>query len=333
MPKHHFHIVFARRGDGAPAPRFIRMLEHAAHERGMIFVHCQNHEQAETLRWALYAGSLRVDCLVDYMGGSFRYDYELGCAVKDAGGMVLDDPDRVWIYGDKAAIHQELARLGMAMPRTLIWRPGVPSRDLTAAERAYLGPRIVCKPARGSGSGGVVLGMQPAAAALAAARAYDDEDSYLLQEFVRPLTIDGRPAWFRVYNCFGTVLPCFWNPDTHATELLAPELIARHRLHALERISQKIALVSGYTWFSTEIALTLRGGRPVFLPIDYLNNKCFMLTQDEFGPSGMPLAVAETVTREIAEQAQRHARRFGQAHRRTAYAYAAYSSYEQRSGQ
>lgn len=322
MTQHHFQIVFARRGDGAPAPQFIRMLEQAAHERGMIFVHCQDHDQAETLRWALYRGTLRIDCLIDYMGRSFRNDYELGCAVKDSGGMVLDDPDRVRIYGDKAVIHHELARLGLAMPRTLMWRPGQPSRDLTPDERAYLGGRIVCKPARGSGSGGVVLDLTPTEAALAAARAYDDEDTYLLQEFVQPLEIAGRPAWFRVYNCFGTVMPCFWNPATHATEPVTPEQIERYRLHALERISQKIALVSGYSWFSTEIALTLRGGRPAFLPIDYLNNKCFMLTHAEFGPSGMPLAVAEAVTRTIAEQAHRRAHRLELARRGRAYAYA-----------
>lgn len=308
MTTHHFHIVFARRGDDAPTPQFIHMLEQAAHQRGMTFVHCRNHEQAETLRWALQRGTLHVDCLIDYMGRSFRADYELGCAVKDAGGMVLDDPDRVRIYGDKAVIHQELERVGLAMPRTLLWRPEQPSRDLTAAEQAYLGRRIVCKPARGSGSGGVVLGMEPSAAALADARDYDDEDTYLLQEFVEPIDLEGRPAWFRVYNCFGKVMACFWHPETHATELVTPEQIARYGLHELERISRTIALVSGYTWFSTEIALTWRSGRFAFLPIDYLNNKCFMLTHAEFGTSGMPMQVAETVTREIAEQTLHRAR-------------------------
>ena len=66
----------------------------------MVFFHCQNHDQAETLRWALHRSELKIDCLIDYMGRSFRHDYELGCAVKDAGGLVLDDPDRVKIYGD-----------------------------------------------------------------------------------------------------------------------------------------------------------------------------------------------------------------------------------------
>src|SRR5262249_17958458 len=107
VPQHHFDIVFARREDGIP-PRFIGMLEREARARGMIFVHCRNHDQAETLRHALMDGSLTVDCLIDYMGRSFRHDYELGCAVKDSGGIVLDDPDRVRIYGDKAVMHYEL---------------------------------------------------------------------------------------------------------------------------------------------------------------------------------------------------------------------------------
>jgi hypothetical protein len=319
---HHFDIVLARRADGPP-PHFLNLLDREARRRGMVFFHCQNHDQAEALRWALFRNELKIDCLIDYMGRSFRHDYELGCAVKDAGGLVLDDPDRVKIYGDKAVMHQELARMGVAMPHTLLWRPGRPSRDLTREERAYLGPRIVCKPANGSGSGGVVLGMPPTRSALEDARDYDPDDTYLLQEFVAPLDLDGRPAWFRVYNCFGKIFACYWHPETHATALVTPAEMDAHHLHELERISRTIALISGYTWFSTEIALTMRAGRRAFLPIDYLNNKCFMLTHSEFGPSGLPDALAEAVAHEIVDQTWRHARRFERAARPPAYRYAA----------
>ncbi|HEX5691298.1 MAG TPA: hypothetical protein VFX76_14890 [Roseiflexaceae bacterium] len=309
MSHHHFDLVFARREDDIP-PRFVCLLEREAHRRGLIFVHCRNHNQAETLRFALLDGSLTIDCLVDYMGRSFPADYELGCAVKDNGGMVVDDPDRVRIYGDKATMHRELVRAGIEMPHTLIWQPDQPSRDLTADERALLGERFVCKPAYGSGAGGVVLNMDGSCAALEAARDYDIDDHYLLQEFVTPLDLDGRPAWFRVYNCFGRVFACFWHPVTHETALVTPCEIDRYGLHELERISQTIAAISGYTWFSTEIAVTERNGRRAFLPIDYLNNKCFMLTHGEVGPCGLPDAVAEMVAYEIAHQAaQRRERR------------------------
>jgi len=210
----------------------------------------------------------------------------------------------VRIYGDKAVMHQELAHAGVELPRTLIWRPDQPSRDLTPDESALLGPRIVCKPALGSGADGVTLDMDGTRAALQAARDYDPDDHYLLQEFVAPLDLDGRPAWLRVYNCFGRIFVCFWNPTTHATALVTPDELAAYRLHELEQISRTIAAISGYTWFSTEIALTERDGRRAFLPIDYLNNKCFMLTHSEFGSSGMPDALAEAVACEIVEQTQ-----------------------------
>jgi hypothetical protein len=289
----------------------------------MVFFHCQSHDQAETLRWAIYRGELKIDCLIDYMGRSFQHDYELGCAVKDAGGLVLDDPDRVKIYGDKAVMHQELARLGIEMPRTLLWRPGQPSRDLSAREIAYLGQRIVCKPAGGSGSGGVVLNMAPTRDALDDAREYDPDDTYLLQEFVAPLDLAGQPAWFRVYNCFGKIFACFWHPETHATSLVTPAEMDAYHLHELERISRTVAQISGYTWFSTEIAVATRAGRRAFLPIDYLNNQCFMLTHSEFGPSGLPDAVAEAVAHQIVAQTWRHARRFDYSQRPAAYRYAA----------
>ncbi len=308
MPLHHFHVVFARRADGPP-PRFIRLIEHECHRRGMTFVHCQNHDQAEVLRAALLDGTLQIDCLIDYMGRSFCNDTAFCRAVKDAGGLVVDDPDRVALFGDKALMHEELCRAGLEMPRTLLWQPWMPSRDLTPDERAILGPRIVCKPAAGSGANGVVLDLPPTRAGLDAARAYDPEDTFLLQEFVAPMVLDGRPAWFRVYNCFGRVYACFWHPETHETRLVSPGEIAWYRLHELERISQTIARISGYTWFSSEVALAERDGRAVFLPIDYLNNKCFMLTQAEVGGHGMPDTLAEEVARVMVEHAHAHTAR------------------------
>lgn len=308
MALHRFHIVFARRADGPP-PRFIRLLEHEAHARGLVFFHCHHHDQAEALRYALLDRTLRVDCLVDYMGRSFRHDHEFGRAVRASGGFVVDDPDMVDAFGDKVTMHRELVRAGIDMPRTLIWRAWQPSRDLSIVERELLGPRMISKPARGSGSGGVCLDMAGTRAALEDAREYDPDDDYLLQEFVTPLNFDGRPAWFRVYNCFGRVFACFWNPETHATTLVTPAEIAEYRLHDLARISNTIARISGYTWFSSEIALTIRNGKRTFLPIDYLNNKCFMLTHSEVGQHGLPDYLAETVAYEIAEQTYQHVQR------------------------
>ena len=305
MSLHHFDIVFARREDGIP-PRFVRMIESEAHARGMVFVHCQSNDQAEMLRMGLADGVLTIGCLIDYMGRSFPHDYELGSAVKDAGGLVVDDPDRVRIYGNKVVMHHELYRAGISVPRTLIWRAWQPSRDLTLTERDILGHRMICKPAEGSGSGGVVLDFEGTRAALDEVRAYDPDDHYLIQEFVTPLDLDGRPAWFRVYNCFGRVFACFWNPTTHETTAITPAEMSIYGLHDLERISQTIAAISGYTWFSTEIALTERDERRVFLPIDYLNNKCFMLTHSEVGHWGLPDAVATAIAYELVEQVYRH---------------------------
>ena len=44
---------------------------------------------------------------------------------------------------------------------------------------------------------------------------------------MEPIDLEGRTAWFRVYNCFGTVMPCFWHPETHATELVTAQAALR----------------------------------------------------------------------------------------------------------
>jgi hypothetical protein len=314
MSLHFFDIVFARGGaDHEPPPRFISLLEQEAHARGMIFVHCRRNDQAEAMRDALENGSLQIACLVDYMGRSFRDDYALSRAIKQAGGFVVSDPDLVRRFGDKAVMHRELSHARIALPRTLLWPPHAPNRHLTEVEREWLGPRIVGKPALGSGCDGVALDLDGSCEALAALREYDPEDHFLLQEFVTPLSLDGRLAWFRVYNCFGRVFACFWNPHTHQTSLVTPEEMDYYQLHELDRLSRIIGSISGYTWFSSEIALTERDGRRLFLPIDYLNNKCYMLTHAEVGANGLPDVVAETVARELVDQAQRHTYRYAEA--------------------
>jgi hypothetical protein len=302
---HHFHLVFARGGDG-PLPRFISLIEHACHAHGMTFGHCRTPDQAEWLLDRLRAGDLQIDVFVDYMGRSFRCDEALGRAVRDTGGLVVEDPDRVRAFGSKAAMHIALARAGVLLPRTLLWRSGQPVRDLTAAERILVGQRFVVKPANGCGGCGVAFLSDGSRAALA--QALDDpDDEYLLQEFVSPLYLDGRPAWFRVYNCFGRVFPCFWDPSTHAAALVTPAELSAYGLSELERLSRRIAAVCGYRWFSSEIALSERDGRRVFLPIDYNNNKPFMIAQSEFGERGMPDSVVEAVAHELVARAYRHA--------------------------
>jgi hypothetical protein len=239
------------------------------------------------------------------MGRSFRNDVSFARAVRESGGMVVDDPDLVRIYGNKARMHIELANAGVTLPRTIIWPGNAPDRDLTLSEQAYLGPRIVGKPSHGSGAYGVQLDLEPTAAGIAALRDGDDDD-YLLQEFVQPIILDGQPAWFRVYNCFGQVFLCFWHPETHATTFVNHEQYMAYGLSELVHISQTIAAITGYRWFSSEIALTIRDGQRVALPIDYLNNKCFMLTHGEVGAIGMPEALALAVANAFAEHTLQH---------------------------
>lgn len=299
-------LMIARRAEGLP-PHFITALERYAYEAGLRFLHCHNHEHAEALRAAVEAGALRIGMLIDYMGGSFRHDYEFGCVVKDSGGIVVDDPDMVRVYGDKAVMHHALLAAGVEMPATVLLRSWQPTRALTAAERGALGPRFVVKPARGSGASGVVLDCDGSPESIDQARDHDPDDHFLLQEHVAPIDLDGRPAWFRVYYCFGRIGYCFWNPYTHETIGISAAEFAAYGLEPLTAIAQTVARISGYTWFSCEVALANRNGRLAWLPIDYLNNKCFLLTQSEVGSLGVPDIIVDAIIREFVAQAAHHA--------------------------
>src|SRR5205807_7106897 len=100
-------------------------------------------------------------------------------AVQDAGGCSINVPARSRLFTDKAAAHAELRRRGLGVPATILLRPGMPDRALTATERGLLGldevgTRVFIKPANGFCGHGVVrverIDPEGLAAALTAAR-------------------------------------------------------------------------------------------------------------------------------------------------------------------
>lgn len=79
-----------------------------------------------------------------------------------------------------------------------------------------IGLLFIIKPALGYGQRGVkVISSENPLQEIADARLFDAGDNFLLQEFITPIELKGRPAWFRIYNLFGDIIPCWWHPTTH----------------------------------------------------------------------------------------------------------------------
>ena len=121
-----------------------------------------------------------------------------------------------------------------------------------------------------------------------------------LQERIVPVPMHGRKAWFRVFYVFGTVIPCWWDDETHIYNIITKQEITMHHLRPLITITKKIYEVCKLDFFSTEIAVT---ANERFIVVDYVNDICDMRLQSKH-VDGVP----DLVVMEICRKIGRHLR-------------------------
>jgi hypothetical protein len=291
-------------------------LAQAAAERGLTCALIHAGVIDEVLR-RLVEGRLTIGYHLDYFAMWHLPDdpyARLAQAVQDTGGHPVNLPARARAFTDKANTHAELQRHGLGVPATVLVRPWHGDRPLSPGERRRLrldeeGAGVYVKPANGFGGRGVVRVERPDDAALAAAlsqaRAYDPNDTYLIQREVRPPLLTGedgvaRPAYWRILDCLGERFAYWWTPP----ERLGPGQPSYRRLTALEvrrlrlgplfEYMDLLAELSGLQWFSTELCLgaaaepgrfsvTSPEGRDLpVLAIDYLNDQCDVEVQSRW---------------------------------------------------
>ena len=236
----------------------------------------------------LAAGDVGVGVLIDM--ASDPYDptslyYRVAREVKASGGHVIDDPDRSPLTTHKGKFHAVLVKNGIAVPETIIInRKEIPDFRISDDFKKRIGIPFVAKPGWGAGARGVVVNATSEADIAKSAERAPQSDSFLLQRLVRPKTLDGRPAWFRIFHVCGEIIPCWWHPATGDYEMVSPLQRRHFGLLPIEQIVHKIAQLSGMEFFSSEIALTEDGH---FVAVDYLNDECD-LHPKSYWPSGPP---------------------------------------------
>ena len=224
-------------------------------------------------------------------------------AVKDAGGVIVNDPDRVRVAVDKSVMHYELINAGINTPYSVIvrnWEPN--SFRLSDEEKKELGIPFVIKPACGYARQGVVEEARGSIREIAQARNFDRGDNFLLQERIKPIELGGRRAWFRVFHVFDKIIPCWWDDRTLWYEHLTEEEFRNYHLSPLVKIMARIADVAPLVWFSTEIAIDKKFGQMRFVAIDYVNDQCDMTAQSQ-DKSGVPDSIVEFTAKCITEAA------------------------------
>ncbi len=194
---------------------------------------------------------------------------------------------------DKATMHLELISAGIHTPYTIILPPFIEQPVLPDQDLTPLGDRFVIKPCCGGGGEGVVLGAFSIDQILRARMEFPDQ-KYLVQATVTPRTIQGQPAWFRVFYANGKTFPCWWHPLTHVFSIVTPQEENRYELIPLHEITRRIASVCKLDWFSTEIALTLEA----FVVVDYVNDGIDTRVQSK-AVDGVPDEVMQSVAHQL----------------------------------
>jgi hypothetical protein len=200
---------------------------------------------------------------------------------------------------DKATMHLEFLAHGIDVPYTIIISPFNHKNEieLSLTELAKLGRQFIIKPANTTGGGvGVVTGAE-SLKQIIDARQLHKNDKYLLQETIRPIEIDGRRAWFRVFFAFGEIIPCWWNDSTHIYSLLSDLQEHRLGLKQLRDITNRIQVINKLDFFSTELVCT---ADEKCVAVDYVNEICDMRLQSQY-PDGVPDSVVHRIINELFE--------------------------------
>ena len=195
-------------------------------------------------------------------------------------------------------MHLELISAGVHTPYTILLssfleRPALPHLDLTP-----LGQQFVIKPSNEGGGEGVILGAFSFDQILRA-RMQFPEQKYLLQATVTPRTIQGRPAWFRVFYSVGKTYPCWWHPLTHVFSSITQTEEHKYELTPLHDITKRIASICKLDWFTTEIALT----HEEFVVVDYVNDQIDTRVQSK-AVDGAPDEVMRSVATQLVQLAK-----------------------------
>ncbi len=298
---------FALNWSGTVKEFFVAKLQNNCQRRKFSFLWVSQDNVKEVLK-DLESGRIKIRVLLDTEATYNKKDdlYARVCyAVKDTGGIVINDPDRTKFAIDKSILHYELINANINVPYTIVIRNWEPNNfKLSDQERHKLKVPFIIKPALGYGQLGVIKEANGSIREIAKARHFDRGDNFLLQEKIVPIELGGIRGWFRVFNVFDTIIPCWWDDCRNIYKHVNYEEFSNYRLSILAKIASKIASITRMVWFSTEVAVYKEKDKRRFVAIDYVNDQCDMSARSETS-SGVPDPIVGHTASYIVESVER----------------------------
>lgn len=270
---------------------FVQMVERACLEQGLTLWQITPDNLLESIN-ALYQGERTFNTLLDRSQGEDRF-LPINRWAKEYNKKRINPTEVSKWSEDKATMHLELITAGVHTPHTILLAPFLEQPVLPALDLTPLGSQFVIKPSNEGGGEGVILGAFSLEQVLRARMEFP-EQKYLLQSTVVPRTIQGRPAWFRVFYAVGKTYPCWWHPLTHVYAEVTPSEENRYELAPLHDLTRRIASICKLDWFTTEIALTLED----FVVVDYVNDEIDTRIQSK-AVDGAPDGIMQSIASQL----------------------------------
>ncbi len=273
---------------------FIRLFEAACRARGLAVLQITPADRDRRVA-QLAAGEVAFGALFDRASDEDSDFLPVVAWAGEHAAVSVNPYTRARRAANKALTHRDLSTT-LNTPCTIVVPPYAECPELADLDLAPLGPSITMKPAHGGGGEGVVV-LDAAAAPVQATRQQYPDDSYLLQTYVVPAQLGGRPAWFRIIYAAGHVYPFWWDPCTHA---YTPVSVAEENgfgLRSLQDMTRRIAEICGLCLFSTEIARQAGGG---FQVVDYVNDPLDLRPQS-LVPNGVPDQILGFIAGNLAD--------------------------------
>jgi hypothetical protein len=276
---------------------FAGMVERACIEEGISLWQIKPDNLLESIT-ALYKGITTFKTLLDRGQGEPTFDPIPRWAKENSARRINPAEISLWSE-DKATMHLEFINAGLHTPYTILLAPFLEQPVLPPIDLTPLGENFVIKPSNGGGGEGVIVGASGVEQILHARMEFP-EQKYLIQAHITPCTIEGAPAWFRVFYANGETYPCWWDTETHIYTVLSAEEETQYGLGRLRDITKRIASICRLDWFSTEIALV---DDHVFVVVDYVNDEIDTRVQSR-AMDGVPDEIINNIARQLVKIAK-----------------------------
>jgi len=202
--------------------------------------------------------------------------------LKRKGFVFINHPDRAKESVDKFKMHLKFNSHDIPIPKTVLLGSQDDKQSLELKIK-YVSKPFVLKPANGSCGDGVILDTQSLDDVIKLKEQHGDI-KYIAQEKILPKNLENKSAWFRVFYCFGKIIPCWWHPVTHVYDILTLKQTYALGLYDIWYIARRINQVCKLDFFSTEIVMK---NDEKFVVVDYVNDQPDMRKKSKFN-DGVP---------------------------------------------